>query len=120
MDVTVALAEALQADGSAQVRLFSPLPDRGARRVESIWRPISVPSKGDWRAARRARRVITAWKPTIVHAQDRRSGLVCSALGGPGGAKVAHTYHGVPTALIKVGTSAKRDPHVLRSTHWPR
>ncbi|PWK91518.1 glycosyltransferase involved in cell wall biosynthesis [Lentzea atacamensis] len=91
VDVTVRLAAALQASGEAEVKVFGPVPARDAHLVEH--EEISVPSKGDLRASRQARAALRAWRPDVVHAQDRRSGLVCAGLGD---IPVVHTYHGVP------------------------
>ncbi len=90
-DVTVRLAAALKASGEAEVRVFGPTPARDAHLVEH--EEISVPRKGDLRASRQARTALRAWRPDVVHAQDRRSGLVCAGLGD---IPVVHTYHGVP------------------------
>lgn len=91
VDVTIRLAAALQATGEAEVKVFGPVPARDAHLVEH--EEISVPRKGDLRASRQARAAIRAWRPDVVHAQDRRSGLVCAGLGD---IPVVHTYHGVP------------------------
>ncbi|MFI6099329.1 glycosyltransferase family 4 protein [Lentzea sp. NPDC051213] len=94
VDVTVRLAAALQASGEAEVRVFGPVPARDADLIAGRHEEISVPRKGDLRASRRARAKLRAWRPDVVHAQDRRSGLVCAGLGGD--IRVVHTYHGVP------------------------
>ncbi|SDI83962.1 Glycosyltransferase involved in cell wall bisynthesis [Actinokineospora alba] len=91
VDLTVRLAATLIASGEADVRVFGPLPRRGAELVEGHHELIAVPRKGDLGAARRARAALRAWKPTVVHAQDRRAGLVSAGL-----PRVVHTYHGVP------------------------
>ncbi|MFS8102001.1 glycosyltransferase family 4 protein [Lentzea alba] len=91
VDVTVRLAAALQDSGEAEVKVFGPVPARDAHLVEH--EEISVPRKGDLRASRQARAALRAWRPDVVHAQDRRSGLVSAGLGD---IRVVHTYHGVP------------------------
>ncbi|GAA1341814.1 glycosyltransferase family 4 protein [Catellatospora bangladeshensis] len=118
VDVTVRLAAALIASGEVDVRVFGPTPARGAELVAGHHEEVSVARKGDLRAGRRAREVVRAWRPDVVHAQDRRSGLVGAGLLGPGllgpgllgpglfgagssGARrprprVVQTYHGVP------------------------
>ena len=65
----------------------------GSRHEEVI-----IPSKGSLGALRRARSLLREWQPDIVHAQDRRSGLVVAGMHrSPGGPRaVVHTYHGVP------------------------
>ncbi|MFD1149942.1 glycosyltransferase family 4 protein, partial [Saccharothrix hoggarensis] len=42
-----------------------------------------------------ARAALRAWRPDVVHAADRRAGLVAAGL-RRSGIKVVHTYHGVP------------------------
>jgi len=91
VDVAVRLAAALQAGGEAEVKVFGPVPARDSHLVEH--EEVSVPHKGDLRASRQARAALRAWQPDVVHAQDRRSGLVCAGLGD---IPVVHTYHGVP------------------------
>lgn len=93
VDVTVRLAAALRACGEAEVRVFGPAPARDADLISGMHEEISVPRKGDLRAGRQARAALRAWRPDIVHAQDRRSGLVSAGLGD---IPVVHTYHGVP------------------------
>jgi glycosyltransferase involved in cell wall biosynthesis len=95
VDVTVRLAAALAKSGDADVRVFGPRPRRGAELVDPYLEEILVPRKGDMRAARQARAAIRAWRPDVLHAQDRRAGLVSAGLATTG-TKIAHTYHGVP------------------------
>ncbi len=101
VDVTVPLAHRLAELPGYTVRLFGPEPARGADLVAGLLEPTLVAGKGAAGAIRSARRAILAWQPDLVHAQDRRSGLVCGGLGlrrGPSGRRrsVVHTYHGVP------------------------
>ncbi len=100
VDVTVELARAVQRLPGWEVRLFGPRPARGAERVADIHREILVEGKGATGSIRSARTEILRWRPEIVHAQDRRSGLVCAGLAwGRRGSRpraVVHTYHGVP------------------------
>ncbi|MGH3863629.1 glycosyltransferase family 4 protein [Actinokineospora sp.] len=91
VDLTVRLAATLIASGEADVRVFGPLPRRGAELIEGHHELIAVPRKGDLGAALRARAALRAWNPVVVHAQDRRAGLVSAGL-----PRVVHTYHGVP------------------------
>lgn len=94
VDVTVRLAGTLIASDAAEVRVFGPPPERGAESLADHHEEISVARKGDLRAARKARAALRAWRPDVVHAQDRRSGLVSAGLRRDH--KVVHTYHGVP------------------------
>lgn len=99
VDVTVALAAGLAEHPSFDVRLFGPMPARDAARVAHLHTELSVPSKGAVGSIAKARRALAEWRPDIVHAQDRRSGLVCSGLSwrrSPQRLAVVHTYHGVP------------------------
>ncbi|SDG06116.1 Glycosyltransferase involved in cell wall bisynthesis [Lentzea fradiae] len=95
VDVTVRLAAALAKSGDAEVRVFGPRPRRGAELLDPFFEEILVPRKGDVRAARLARAALRSWRPDVVHAQDRRSGLVSAGLSTTG-PKIVHTYHGVP------------------------
>ncbi|KJK52332.1 glycosyl transferase [Lentzea aerocolonigenes] len=103
VDVTVRLATALQA--STEVRVFGPKPARDAHLIDH--QEISVPRKGDLKASREARAAIKAWRPDVVHAQDRRSGLVCAGLSD---IPVVHTYHGVPDDVSEQWFRAARPP----------
>jgi glycosyltransferase involved in cell wall biosynthesis len=94
VDTTVGLAGALLATGEADVRVFGPVPSRGGTSIAAHHEPVLVARKGDLRAARAARAAVHAWRPDLVHAQDRRAGLVCARLRAR--YPVVHTYHGVP------------------------
>ncbi len=101
VDVTVELALAASQVPGWEVRLFGPTPARGGERIAHLHTEVLVEGKGAARAIRRARRRLFDWRPDVVHAQDRRSGLVCagatwgsSRAGRP--RAVVHTYHGVP------------------------
>jgi glycosyltransferase involved in cell wall biosynthesis len=93
VDVTVRLAATLMGSGLADVRVFGPTPARDADLLAGHHEEISVPRKGDVAAGRRTRSLVRAWRPDVVHAQDRRAGLVSTGLRS---AAVVHTYHGVP------------------------
>lgn len=95
VDVTVRLAAALAESDAAEVRVFGPRPRRGAGLVDPFFEETLVTRKGDMAAARQARAAIRAWRPDVVHAQDRRAGLVSAGLATTG-TKIVHTYHGVP------------------------
>lgn len=97
VDVTVRLAATLHAQGH-DVMVFGPLPARGAELVASMHVPLAVDRKGDLKAIRSMRAALRAWRPDIVHAQDRRAGLATAGmqLAPSGPPAVVHTYHGVP------------------------
>ena len=94
VDATIGLAAALLATGEVDVRVFGPVPSRGAAAIAAHHEPVVVARKGDLRAGRSARAAVLAWRPDVVHAQDRRAGLVSARqrMRFP----VVHTYHGVP------------------------
>jgi glycosyltransferase involved in cell wall biosynthesis len=115
VDVTVRLAAELLASGTADVRVFGPEPARDAGLLDGHLEAVAVDSKGSLGAARAARAALRAWRPDVVHAQDRRAGLVAAGLertrGGPGA--VVHTYHGVPDDVSEPwfrGTSGAPGP----------
>ncbi len=101
VDVTVELALAMSEAPGWEVRVFGPPPVRGAERIAHVHTEVQVGGKGAVGAIHRARRQVTAWGPDVLHAQDRRSGLVSAgAAWGPSRTgrpqAVVHTYHGVP------------------------
>lgn len=93
VDVTVRLAATLLEFGH-DVRVFGPAPARGAELIKGHHTEVSVATKGDLKAGRQARDALRAWGPDVVHAQDRRAGLVSAGLRLRH--KVVQTYHGVP------------------------
>ncbi|SFW78131.1 glycosyltransferase family 4 protein [Amycolatopsis australiensis] len=97
VDVTVRLAATLAGEG-AEVRVFGPPPARGAELLDGRHTELRVDGKDDVAAAKRARAAIRAWRPDVVHAQDRRAGLVVAGLRAGRGPRPAlvQTYHGVP------------------------
>ncbi len=96
VDVTVRLAATLAADGH-DVRVFGPVPAREAALLDGLHEELAVSGKEDLAAAGRARAALRAWRPDVVHAQDRRAGLVVAGLRfGRGGPALVQTYHGVP------------------------
>ncbi|EWC59214.1 glycosyl transferase, group 1 [Actinokineospora spheciospongiae] len=94
VDVTLDLAAALLATGEADVRVFGPPPARGTDVIAGHHEAVDLPRKGDLAAGLRVRDALLAWQPDVVHAQDRRAGLVAASLRRR--LPVAHTYHGVP------------------------
>ncbi|MGY1640759.1 glycosyltransferase family 4 protein [Geodermatophilus sp. SYSU D00703] len=123
VDVTVELARAMSQVPGWEVRLLGPRPARGAERVADLHTEVLVEGKGAVGAIRRARRQVAAWRPDVVHAQDRRAGLVCAGLGwGPSRAArpgaVVHTYHGVPDDVAEPwfrGDGGKGPSHYTRA-----
>lgn len=116
VDVTVALAGSLAAAGGVDVRVFGPPPRRDARALDRLLEPVVVPRKGDLLAGRRARVALRAWRPDVVHAQDRRAGLVCASLRRE--VPVVHTYHGVPDDVTQPWF--RGDPDALPPSRYTR
>lgn len=114
VDATVGLAATLIAAGDVEVRVFGPEPSRGAESIAAHLEPIVVARKGDLRAARSARAAVRAWRPDVVHAQDRRAGLVSTRLRYP----VVHTYHGVPDDVTEPWF--RGDPHAAGPSAYTR
>jgi glycosyltransferase involved in cell wall biosynthesis len=108
VDVTVSLAVALVASGKAEVRVFGPPPARGAELLAGHHEPISVPRKGDLAAIQRTASALRAWRPDVVHAQDRRAGLVTAGLRFRH--PVVHTYHGVPDDVTEDWVRGRKVP----------
>lgn len=106
VDVTVALARWLADHGDTDVKLFAPLPARDGDLVSDLLHPVAVPTKTSVAAMLAVRRAVLGFAPDVVHAQDRRSGLLCLGLGrrpaagrraaAGATASLVHTYHGFP------------------------
>jgi glycosyltransferase involved in cell wall biosynthesis len=129
VDVAVALVRALEGQTGYDVRLFGPAPRRGHDLVAHLHEPAAVDGKAAVRSMLTTRRQILAWRPDVVHAQDRRAGLVCAGLGRAGltglpglrGRKplrptVVHTYHGVPDDVSQEWIADRRAPAPSRYT----
>ncbi|WP_410651390.1 glycosyltransferase family 4 protein [Amycolatopsis sp. cmx-4-54] len=97
VDVTVRLAATMSRQ-DVQVRVFGPVPARDAGLLEGDHERLLVADKRDLAAAGRARAAIRAWRPDVVHAQDRRSGLILAGMRFSRGTRplLVQTYHGVP------------------------
>ncbi|MGX7829138.1 glycosyltransferase family 4 protein [Actinokineospora sp. 24-640] len=104
VDVTLRLAEALLGTGEADIRVYGPEPARPRPALAGRHEVVAVPAKSDVQAARRMRAAVRAWRPDVVHAQDRRAGLVSVGLGS-----VVHTYHGVPDDVAEPWFRGARD-----------
>ncbi|MGY6651506.1 glycosyltransferase family 4 protein [Amycolatopsis sp. TRM77291] len=97
VDVTVRLAATMPRQ-DVQVRVFGPVPARDAGLLGGDHERLLVADKRDLAAAGRARAAIRAWRPDVVHAQDRRSGLILAGMRFSRGPRplLVQTYHGVP------------------------
>lgn len=105
--LTVALAVRLDKHADARVRIFGPRPSRGAAVAETLLQTVSIPSKLHLPAIRLAIRAVEDWHPDVVHAQDRRSGLVAAVMSTRNklrrrtGPLILQTYHGVPDDVTR-------------------
>jgi glycosyltransferase involved in cell wall biosynthesis len=95
-DLTTSLAVELagRAEG-LDVVVLGPVSVADAGMPRALLVPIQVLSKGDLRAFSAVSRLLKKWSPDIVHAQDRRSGLVSALVVGRK-TPVIRTFHGVP------------------------
>ena len=108
VDLTTALLAELRDHHNVPVRLFGPLPARDPERVTGCHELVKVGSKTSLRAMTDLQHAVLDWHPDVVHAQDRRAGLVFSrpmravsfvghrSTGSGRRPAVLHTYHGVP------------------------
>lgn len=102
VDVVRALAAELHRTGAADVRVFGPAPARGvAPELADVWTVSGVGTKGDLDGARVLLDRVRAWGPELVHAHDRRAGLVLAgwalrSVGRRHRPVLVQTYHGVP------------------------
>jgi glycosyltransferase involved in cell wall biosynthesis len=95
VDLTVGLAKELTRRSECpEIVLVAPPPASGADEVRSILFPLQVRSKVDASGFAAVRKVIKDVAPDIIHAQDRRSGLVSAVIAGK--SPVLLTFHGVP------------------------
>jgi glycosyltransferase involved in cell wall biosynthesis len=87
----------------------------GAGLPEDLLQPVHVRSKSDLRGFMSVGALLARLAPDIIHAQDRRAGLV-SALVARTKAPVVHTFHGVPDSAagrwVKAGPLLGRHPGV--------
>lgn len=96
VDLTVSLAKELagRADGP-EVIILGPLPASSAELPSGMHHTVHIRSKTDARGFAAVSKWLDRLDPDIVHAQDRRAGLV-SSLVVRGRTPVAMTFHGVP------------------------
>ena len=96
VDLTVRLAHELaRRPGGPEVTILAPATVAGATAPGSLVRPLHVRSKVDLPAFVAVAKSLERLAPDIIHAQDRRAGLV-SALAAGARTPVVLTYHGVP------------------------
>jgi glycosyltransferase involved in cell wall biosynthesis len=96
VDLTVSLARELAGrPGGPEVTIVGPALFSSAGLPSSLLRTVHVQSKADARGFASVARWLDKLAPDIVHAQDRRAGLVSSLVVGRK-APVVLTFHGVP------------------------
>lgn len=95
VDLAVGLASELaRRAGGPDILLVGPRPASGAGKARGLLRPLTVRSKLDARGFGAAAKVLKEFRPDVIHAQDRRAGLICAVVGG--NTPVVLTFHGVP------------------------
>jgi glycosyltransferase involved in cell wall biosynthesis len=115
-DLTVSLAHELAGrPGGPEVTILGPATAGGAGPPGGLVRPLQVRSKADLPALAAVSRSLRRLAPDIVHAQDRRAGLVSALLAGTR-TPVVLTYHGVPDSAagrwVRSGPLHGRPPGV--------
>lgn len=90
------LAGSLAGCDDVEVRIFGSRPANAAEALGPLLEIIAAPDKRDLAGARQVREAVERWRPDVVHAQDRRAGLIVSRLFRRGGPRLLQTYHGVP------------------------
>jgi glycosyltransferase involved in cell wall biosynthesis len=117
------LAPRVAAEPGLEVRVVCGTDEVAARfRAAGLRADVHrVRSKWDVAAAGRLWRLLAG--ADVVHTEDRRAGFFARPLGRLRGARVVHTYHGVPEDLaVRVGRDdpASRAPLPLRRQVWLR
>jgi glycosyltransferase involved in cell wall biosynthesis len=98
VDLTVSLARELAGrPGGPEVTILGPSPVSSAGLPSSLLRTVHVRSKSDTHGFAAVSRWLDKLAPDVVHAQDRRAGLVSSLVVGRR-APVVLTFHGVPNS----------------------
>jgi glycosyltransferase involved in cell wall biosynthesis len=96
VDLTVSLADEIAGRPSApEVTVVGPPPASREGRPWSLLHTAHVRSKRDLRGVAEIARLLKELAPDIIHAQDRRAGLVASLVSGRK-TPVVMTFHGVP------------------------
>ena len=96
VDLTVSLAQELagRTDGP-EVTVAGPVPVSGAGAPWSLLPQVHVRTKTDLRGFAAVAKLLDRLAPDIIHAQDRRAGLVAALVAGSR-TPVVMTFHGVP------------------------
>ncbi len=88
VDLTVGLAIELAGRvGGPRVTVIGPEPITSAGDLGELWQNFELPNKLDVGAGIALRAKLSALDPDVIHAQDRRSGLMTTGwrLAGPAG-----------------------------------
>ena len=110
VDVCLSIAAELRRTGRAEVRVYGPVPDRGADELGAAMIPFDVPSKMSLGAMRRLCADVRSWQPDVVHAHDRRATLVVAALRAHRDRPaLVQTYHGLPEDIDERWIRGDRD-----------
>lgn len=106
-DLTVSVARELagRPDGP-DLAVVGPAPASLGGRPWSLLRPAHVRSKTDLSGFAAVGQLLRRLAPDIIHAQDRRAGLVASLIAGK--TPVVLTFHGVPD--VAAGRWVQRGP----------
>jgi glycosyltransferase involved in cell wall biosynthesis len=115
-DLTTSLARELTGRaGGPEVTVLGPAGLAGAGLPPSALCPVQVRSKGDVNGFATVAGRLRELAPDVVHAQDRRAGLVSSLVVGSG-TPVVLTFHGVPDSAagrwVQAGPLSGRRPSV--------
>jgi glycosyltransferase involved in cell wall biosynthesis len=96
VDLAVGVAsEVARRPNGAEIVLVGPRPASAAGPALNLpLRPLTVRSKLDARGFGAVSDLLRELRPDLIHAQDRRAGLVCAVVGG--NTPVALTFHGLP------------------------
>lgn len=96
VDLTVSVAQELAGrPGGPEVTILGPAPVSSAGQPSSLLHTVHVQSKADAHGFAAVSKWLDKLAPDIIHAQDRRAGLVSSLVAGRR-APVVLTFHGVP------------------------
>lgn len=96
VDLTTSLATELAGRaGAPEVVVLGPASVTGPGPLRGLLHPVQVRSKGDVRGFSAVAGLLREVAPDVIHAQDRRAGLV-SAMVADRKVPIVLTFHGVP------------------------
>jgi glycosyltransferase involved in cell wall biosynthesis len=114
VDLAVSVAQELAGrTGGPQIIIVGPVPVSSAGQPQSLLHQAHVRSKRDFRGFRAVAKLLEDIAPDVIHAQDRRAGLVASLAAGTR-KPVVLTFHGVPDSAagrwVQAGPLRGRHP----------